>query len=424
MPRRTQRLIDPIRAFLATETAGSVLMVAATAVALLWANSPWRQSYTDLWRTSAGIDLGGHELRMDLGHWVGDGLMTLFFLLVGLEIKRELVLGELRDRRRAALPAAAALGGVIVPAALFAAFTAGGTGAPGWAIPAATDIAMALGVLRLVGARRVPQSLVVFLLALAIVDDLITIVILTVFYSSGISLGWLGAGVALVGGLVAMRQRRGARDLALRRRRRRPVARLACRRRPRHPRRGDRRPARPDQCRAVQRRGRRGRTARRLDRHRGEHHCPPSRRSVSVVERVEHALHPWTSFLVVPLFALANAGIRFDGALLDGIGSSSVVHGILAGSVVGKPVGILLASWLAIRFGLARLPADVCWAQIAAVSTLGGIGFTVAIFIANGSFDDPLLIGQAKLAILLAALTSAVVGSIAVRRATRPVVRS
>ncbi len=413
---QTPRLLRPLRTFLATETSGAILLVAAAGTALVWANSPWQGGYDTLWSTTVGFSVGDGRFELDLHHWVNDGLMTLFFLVVGLEIKRELVQGELADRRRAALPVAAAIGGVLVPALIFAVLTAGDPAARGWAIPVATDIAMALGVLKLAGRGRVPDSLTVFLLALAIVDDLVTILILIVFYSEGVEPVWLAAAlVALVamaamkklgiegvwgyiamGGLLwfALHEAHVHATLAG------VYAGLLA---PTTPALGGDQVSEDEllnlsDARAVT-------TTTRI-----------ARRSISVVERLEYRLHPWTSFAVLPLFALANAGIRFESELLDGFASSPLLHGVVLGSVLGKPLGISLGVWLALRSGVAAMPRGVSWPQLASVGALGGIGFTVAVYIANSSFDDELVIGQAKLAILVAAVVAALAGSAAVRR--------
>src|SRR4051812_18628856 len=198
------RVLRPLRDFLATESAGGVVLLAATVLALLWANSPWQSSYTDWWSRELTVGWGSHTVSMTLRHWVNDGLMTLFFFVVGLEIKRELVRGELRDRRTASLPVLAAIGGMIVPPPLYTAVNLGGSGSRGWAIPMATDIAFAVIVIALVGSR-VPNSLKLFLLTLAIVDDIGAILVIAFFYSHGLALAWLFGAVAVVGVIVVLR---------------------------------------------------------------------------------------------------------------------------------------------------------------------------------------------------------------------------
>ncbi|MEZ5217422.1 MAG: Na+/H+ antiporter NhaA [Ilumatobacteraceae bacterium] len=416
---RSRRLFQPLRTFLATETAGGVLLLAAAAVALVWANTPLFHAYESLWETHAGFSLGDYHLELNLHEWVNDGAMTLFFLVVGLEIKRELVQGELADRRRATLPVMAALGGVVVPALIFAMFAAGTDVSKGWGIPVATDIAMAIGVLKLAGAGRVPDSLTVFLLALAIVDDLVTILILIVFYSGGVEFSWLALAVASMVLMVVLKQVRVDRTaiyigigaaLWLFLHEAHVHATLAgvfC---------GLLAPTSPAlQFDEVDEGPALGVAAV----HEVVQTREVARRSISVVERLEHALHPWTSFVVLPVFALSNAGIRFESELLSGLGGSALLPGIVLGAVLGKPIGISAAVWLSQKVGIASMPTGVRWPQLISVAALGGIGFTVAIFIANSSFDSELLVGEAKLAVLLAALVAAVLGSIAVRSTSR-----
>lgn len=381
--------LDAVREFLHTESAGGVLLLAASVAALIWANSPWQDSYRDLWSHHLAIDLGVHTIDLSLGHWISDGLMTLFFFVVGLEIKRELVIGELRDPRRAALPAIAAVGGMVVPALIYAAFNAGGDGASGWGIPVATDIAMAVGVLSLLGSS-VNRSLKIFLLALAIVDDVGAIVIIAIFYGGEFD----GSAALVAGGLLVVViacRLLGVQSLVV------YVvlgtllwvavldsgihatltgvvlALLA--------------PARPR----------------------------PGHDEPSVVERLEHRLHPYTSFLVVPLFALANAGVSVSGDSLRDAVSSPIAHGIVVGLVVGKLVGVSGATWLATRFGVGSLPDGVTWRGILGVSALAGIGFTVSLFVTSLAFTDPGQQDIARMAIIVASTTAAVLGTVILR---------
>lgn len=411
-------VIRPLQSFLRAETSGGMLLVACAAVALVWANV-MPGVYAELWSTELSLSLGNQVLAMDLRHWVNDGLMTIFFFVVGLEIKREVAQGELRNPKNAALPVIGAIGGMVVPATIFLLVNIGSGTSEGWGVPMATDIAMAIGVLALAGRGVVPPSLTIFLLALAIVDDLGAILVIAVAYSGGIQWGWLALGLGgmlatigvrisgvrpipayvllgvfvwyalhhagvhatlagVVMGLIApttpLPSPKAARDAE--------VLDL-------------------DDPEALRERAARG-----------THY-------VSVVERLEHALVPWTSFVIVPIFALANAGIRIDAELMDGIAGSTVVWGIVLGLVVGKPLGITLAAWLAVRFGLAQLPKGVRWAQVVSVSMVAGIGFTVAIFVADLAFADETILGQAKLGILAASLVAAVAGLTAVRRVGR-----
>ena len=376
------------RRFLQTEASSGIVLLAATAVALVWANSPWAHGYEDLWTTAAAGD--------DLRHWVNDGLMALFFFVVGLEIKGEVVRGQLGSARDAALPVVVALGGMAVPAAIYAVVNAGGDGASGWGIPMATDIAFAVGVLALLG-TRVPPALKVLLLALAIVDDVGAIAVIAVAYSDDLSLGWAAAAVAgLVGFALLRRLRVGYLPIAalvgvgvwvatLSSGVHATIAGVAL---------GLVTPARP----------------------RGTE-------SVSVGERLEAALHPWTSFAVVPIFALANAGIPLSVDAIGDAAGSAITVGVVAGLVIGKFVGVLGAAWLAVRFGIARLPEGVAWPHLAGMAALAGIGFTVSIFVSGLAFDDVARVDQARVGVLAASVIAAVAGSVLLLRAGRSLPR-
>lgn len=405
-PRRGR---DPVGGalpdFLATEVAGGGALVAAAVVAVVWANSPWSQSYHDLWATEATISLGGHVLALDLRHWVNDGLMAIFFVVVALEVKRELIEGELRDPRRASLPVVAAIGGMAVPAALYLVLNAGGTGSSGWGIPMATDIAFALGVAALVG-RSLPPGLRLFLLALAIVDDIGAILVIAVFYSSGLAMSWLAGGVALVGLVYALR-RVGvfypplfvaigtAMWLALHESGVHPtLAGVAM---------GLLAPARPtlDPEDVASRRDEL------LDLHSpkaARRTSKLARSSVSQMEWLEHGLHPWTSLGIVPVFALANAGVSLSSSALGDAARSPVAWGALVGLVVGKTIGISGFAWLATRTGISALPAGATWRQVIGTAALAGIGFTVSIFVTGLAFDGVDLVAEAKIGILAASL--------------------
>jgi NhaA family Na+:H+ antiporter len=392
--RQPLRLPAAAREYLREEAAGGIVLMAAAAVALAWANSPWRAAYDALWATPLGFQLGRYALHADLRHWVNQGLMALFFLVVGLEIKRELAVGELASWRGAALPVVAAAGGMAVPAALYAAVNAGGPGAAGWGVPMATDIAFALGVLALLGSR-VPPALKVFLLTLAVVDDLGSILVVAVFYSQGVDLAALAAAAGLlllVAGLVRARVwwlpvhvvLGVALWLSLWRSGVSPaLAGVAM---------GLLAPARP----------------------------------TSLAERLAHDLHPLSAFVVVPLFALANAGVTVDRDALAGAGGGAVLAGILLGRVAGKPVGIAAAVWLAVRFGLAAMPGGASWRQLAGVATVAGIGFTVPLFVAGLAFPPGRFDAAVKLGLLLASVLAGAGGALVLlsggseRRARRP----
>jgi Na+:H+ antiporter, NhaA family len=409
------RFIRPLYDFLHTESAGGVVLVVAAAVALVWANSPWKESYADLWSTDLAISVGSRSLDLTLREWINDGLMALFFFVVGLEIKRELVEGELREPRRAALPAIAAVGGMVVPALLFLVIAVGTDAVSGWGIPMATDIAMAVGVLSLLG-RRVAPSLKLFLLALAIVDDIGAIIVIAIFYSEGIHydalllviaaavlvviLRWTGfrytAAYAVLGlGMWVALHESGVHATL--------VGVFF----------GLMAPTRPIRQREyvdvdalvdISSAGAARETV------------TLARESVSVVEWLEHRLHPWTSFVIVPLFALANAGIPLGADAISDAFSTRVTYGVLVGLVVGKVVGISAFTWLAVRVGAGSLPDGARWSSIVGVAALGGIGFTVSIFVAGLAFDDALLEDQAKIGILAASIVAGALGALLLSR--------
>jgi NhaA family Na+:H+ antiporter len=413
-PPPVQRLLTPLRSFLQLEAASGIVLVAAAVAALVWANSPWEASYETLWSTDLTFTLGDHHFGLDLRGWVNDGLMAIFFLVVGLEIKRELVQGELRDPRLAALPAIAAVGGMVAPALLYLSLNAGGDGADGWGIPMATDIAMALGAMSLVRSRVHP-SLPLFLLALAIVDDIGAILVIALFYSEGLDTGWLAVAVVTVGVALAGRAVGIVWVPAY-------VVIGAVLWFSMHE-------AGVHATLAGVIMGLLAPTDRRLDPEdiddavladlsspgAARETIALARHSVSVVERLEHELHPWSSFLIVPLFALANAGVELSSELIGDSATSAVSLGVVLGLVVGKPVGITVAAYLACRAGFARLPAGVGWRDIVGAGALGGIGFTVSIYVANLAFAGETL-DFAKLGVLAASVLSAVLGVMILRR--------
>jgi Na+:H+ antiporter, NhaA family len=419
------RLPTPLREYLRNEAAGGVVLMVAAAVALGWANSPWRAAYAALWETQAAVRVGRFGIEADLGHWVNDGLMTLFFLVVGLEIKRELVAGELRTWRRAALPVVAAAGGMAVPAVIFATANAGRPGAPGWGVPMATDIAFALGVLALLGSR-VPATLKVFLLTLAVVDDLGSIAVVALFYSRGVDLVTLALAVGLLA-LVAVLVRAGiwwlplhiglglALWLAMWHSGVSPaLAGVAM---------GLLTPARPTALPEVARdRGAELAGALAADPRppRLREMLREARGTVPLAERLAHDLHPVSAFVVVPLFALANAGVSVEVGGLTAAGAGAVFGGVLAGRVIGKLAGITAAVWLAVRLGLAEVPEGTSWGQLAGVATVAGIGFTVPLFVAELAFPDGQFQAPVKLGLLLASVVSGVAGALVLLRTGRP----
>ncbi len=408
------RALSPLRDFLHTEAAGGVLLVGASVAALVWANSPWSGSYDSLWSSKATIEIAGHGLSLDLRHWVNDALMAIFFLVVGLEIKREVTGGHLAGRRAAALPIAAALGGMLIPAGIYLAI-AGGTAPKGWGVPMATDIALAVGVMALAG-TGVPASLRAFLLGLAVVDDIGAIVVVAVFYSDGVSFGWLGvAGVSLALTLVARRSGLYQMPvyLALG-----AVMWFALHEAGVHPTlagvvMGLLTPVvarhQPDLIDVEE-------LADLTSIEHARETMQMAKGSISTVEWLEHHLHPWTSYLIVPLFALANAGIEVSTTSLRHAFESPITWAIFAGLVVGKPVGVLLATRIAFRSGVADRPDDTTTRQFLGAGHAAGIGFTVAIFIAELAFDDPVQIADAKMAILVASVLSGVVAYFVLRQ--------
>jgi Na+/H+ antiporter NhaA len=399
----------PVRDFLSTETGGAVVLVAAAVMALVWANSPWPHSYETFWDTRLALSLGGHVLSGSLRQWVNEGLMALFFLVVGLEAKRELDLGELRERNRIAIPVVAALGGMALCVGIYLAINAGGPGAGGWGAAMSTDTALALGALALVAPSSATR-LRVFLLTLAVVDDLAALVVIALAYSTHVSLLALAVALALFAVLVLLRFAGRWREsaavivgigvwLAMFESGIDPVVAglaigLVTSAYP---------PARGDLERATE-----------LTRSFREQPTPElaylAQRgltsTISPNERLQYRLHPWTSFVVVPLFALANAGIHVDAHVLSGAVSSPVTIGIVLAYVLGKPLGILGASWLGTRrvLGGSRRLA-VTWPGLAGTGAVAGIGFTVSLLIADRAFAGEAL-AQAKLGILAAAIIS------------------
>ena len=420
-----RRVLRPFQRFAQVEASGGILLLFCTVVALIWANSPSASTYFDLWDTHFSIGFAGQVLDMSLHHWINDGLMAIFFFVVGLEIKRELLVGELASLRRATLPIVAALGGMLVPAAIYVAFNGGTPGAVGWGIPMATDIAFALGILTLVG-RRAPLALKVFLAALAIADDLGAVLVIAIFYTA--DLAWTS--LAAAGGvflLLIAANRAGIREplvyallgiglwfaffhsgvhatlagvvLALTipfaarlntttflRRSRRLL---------------DHFEAAGESGQSVATNQERQEVLQALETTCEQVQTP--------LQRLEHALLPWVTYAIMPIFALANAGVALGNDF-----TTALVHpvslGIIGGLVVGKQVGITLFAWLAVRTGLAVLPDGVTWRHIYGVGWLAGIGFTMSLFISNLAFAGSPLLDLAKTGILAASLVAGLIG--------------
>jgi NhaA family Na+:H+ antiporter len=407
--------------FTRLQASSGILLLLVAILAVLWANSSWADRYFELWETYLSINLGDLSLSEDLLHWVNDGLMVIFFFVVGLEIKREILVGELASLKRAALPLMAAVGGIVVPAAVYVAFNLEGEGASGWGVPMATDIAFLLGVLTVLGSR-VPISLKVFFTALAIADDLGAVLVIALFYSGEIELLALAVAAVILVVLIVLNRGHIRRPL--------PYALLgiglwlAFLESGLHPtiagvllaitipaRTQVRAEAFLAQCTAA------------LGGLRPEAHVEESRQRQAAaqtlgviaeriqppLQRLERSLNPWVAYLIVPVFAFANAGVDLRGNLGEAV-TDPVFVGIAAGLVLGKPLGITLFSWIAVKTGIADLPFGVTWRQLFASSWLAGIGFTMSLFIASSAFDSAALLSTAKIGILAASLLAGAIG--------------
>jgi Na+:H+ antiporter, NhaA family len=419
---RTESISRGIIETLKSSALGGILLILFTVIALIWANSDWQEYYHHLWEIPIGIEIGDFIFEMHLLHWINDGLMAIFFYMVGLEIKREIKAGELSTRKKATLPALGALGGMLLPALIYTAINAGfGTpeAARGWGVPMATDIAFSLGVISLLG-KRVPLALKVFLVALAIVDDLGAILVIAIFYTSELNFQYLIAGLSMLAGLWI---------LDLLKFRKIPIIHVVgilvwyC----------------------FYQSGVHATIAgvllafltpikRELDirvfhkkilemeidedsvskdtlTHHHLEYLRALRRQLkrvqSPVQRLEHDLHNTVNYLIMPIFALANAGVTFSG----GAGAfSTVTVAIALGLFLGKSIGITLLSWIGVKLGLAELPAGIKWKNLFAVAVLGGLGFTMAIFVANLAFGNPAMLDQAKIGIFLGSIIAGLVG--------------
>lgn len=415
-----RRLARPVARFLSIEAASGLMLLAATVVALLWANSPWRDSYASFLDAEFAVSVGAFSLNLTVLTFVNDALMALFFFVVGIEIKRELVKGELRDRRAAALPIIGALGGMIVPAVIYFVVNAGTPESSGWGIPMATDIAFAVGIVSLSG-KRVPAALKVFLLSLAVADDLGAITVIAVFYSSSVAFAWLVAALVLLVVVWVLRQRRvwyGPLYFVL------GVVVWYCTYRSGvHPTVAGvamgflmpMQPLRPDL----------GATeiADRLENQAEltatdvENAAFLIRESVPVGERIVDRWLPWTSYVVIPIFALCNAGVALSGEALSAAVGSRVTWGVALGLVVGKTIGVFGAASLAIALGVARRPRGATTLHLIGIAMAAGIGFTVALFVTSLAFDSVEATDQAKVGVLVASLVAAVLSTLTLRLA-------
>jgi Na+:H+ antiporter, NhaA family len=403
-----RRIVQPLQSFLETEASSGALLLGAAVIALAWANSPWSESYETFWTTTLGVRAGDLVIEADLRDWVNDGLMSLFFLVVGLEVKRELATGELRERRAASLPVVAALGGMVIPALLYLAVTAGTNGASGWGAAMPTDLAFAIGLMALAMPRG-SRGLRVFLLTLALADDIGSIVVVSIAYAGDVIWAWLAAALA-VGLVIAILQRIHVRAtpvyvalgvimwLVVREAGVSPTVVGAAL--------GFLTPAVPFQRpRAVSDEAHRVADATVDDPYPPDADAPQwlrlaslTREAVSPLARVEAALHPWTSFVVAPLFALANAGVPLSTDALAAPGGRRVALAMVLARVIGKPLGISLFVAIAIRAGIARRPPGGSWLHLVGVAAAAGIPFTVSLFVADLALPSHLL-DAAKLGI-------------------------
>jgi Na+/H+ antiporter NhaA len=408
-----RNLAAPVRDYLSTETGGAMVLLGATIAALLWANSPWPDSYESAWTTRLAITVGSHGVAADLRTWVNEGLMTFFFLVVGLEAKRELDLGELRERRRLAIPALAAIGGMVVPVAIYLAFNAGGSGAHGWGAAMSTDTAFALGALALLTPRAATRTRV-FLLSLAVVDDLCALLVIALAYTDHVRLMALAVAVVFFGVLLALRfaplaWRRPASIaaglalwVAMFKSGVDPVISglaigLATSAYP---------PSREDLESATA-------AARSFREQPTPEYAREARlgvlSAISPNERLQYGLHPWTSYVIVPLFALSNAGVHITGPLISDAVSSPITLGIVLGYVVGKPAGITIASWLASRPALHGPRSPLSGPILLGAGSVAGIGFTISLLISSIAFSGQNL-NEARLGALVTVVLAPAVG--------------
>ncbi len=434
IPQKTvsEKISRSFAKFTEVEASGGILLLGCTLIALFWANSPWAPVYNALWETKFTLGIGSAVLSKPLLLWINDGLMAVFFFVVGLEIKREILIGELASLKRAALPVLAALGGMLIPAGIYFFFNKGTPSAPGWGIPMATDIAFALGVLTLLG-KRVPVSLKIFLMALAIIDDLGAVLVIAFFYTSHIS--WLNLGIGAVFlSLLFLANLSGARhplvyavlgigglwlafllsgvhatiagvlaafmipaSTRINTQQFLETSKRLVQDFQKHSSLGKDVLTNQDQQFAL---------------YNLEKNCELVQ---TPLQRLEHGLHPWVHYLIMPIFALANAGVSLQEGNFFQTLAHPITFGIFVGLLLGKPLGITSFSWIAVKLKWAVLPSGVSWKQIIGVGILGGIGFTMSLFIAGLAFEEPVQLSAAKIAILLTSSVAGAVGWIFLR---------
>jgi len=434
---RIDRFLKPVHGFMHAETTGGIVLIVSAIVAITWSNSPWRESYFHLWEYEFGITLGSYGIQKSIHHWINDGLMAMFFFVVGLELKREVIAGELSDFRKAILPLSAAVGGMVFPALIFLIFNHGGIASRGWGIPMATDIAFALGILSLLG-KRVPLSLKVFLAALAIADDLGAVLVIAFFYTSDISIINISVGVLFLGILLSANYL-GVRSTlfygligiggvwlaflmsGVHATIAGVLAAVAI-------------PARTKIDEGV--------FVERLDKLTREFHAIPpndvtllepgqyelvskigrlAQAANTPLQNLENQLHPWVAFLVMPLFAFSNAGIQLSLEVFNKAFFEGVSMGVLTGLVAGKFLGIMLFCWITVRLRIAAFPEGWRWSHMSGIALLAGIGFTMSLFITSLAYTDEALITEAKVGIFIASLISGIGGYILLRRTSTPI---
>ena len=436
-PRRNrpvQIISDPFQRLIELETGGAILLLLMTVIALVWANSPWAESYDHFWHTPISISIANHTLELSLAHWVNDGLMAIFFFVVGMEIKREVVLGELSSLQRAMLPLFGALGGMVVPALIYVGFHQGGPAASGWGVPMATDIAFAVAALTALGSR-VPAPLKIFLLALAIADDLGAVLVIALFYTAHIDMQALIFCFVTLGGVLVMNligvrsflaywiagsiawffmHESGVHAT---------IAGVLL---------GLLTPASADTGehetlleKATSHFGNLTETLQPDQQadyggHKKAHVFEKIQGlyvgSQSPLDYLTNLLEKWVAFFIMPVFALANAGVAFDMAVFTNPTSQMVGVAVACGLLIGKPLGIGLFSYLAVKTKIAVMPTGVNWGALIGVGLLAGIGFTMSLFVTNLAFSDPILIAGSKIGIFAGSVLAAVFGIIALKR--------
>ena len=428
------KILKPLERYMHNESTAGILLIFSALIAMVWANSPWGDTYIQLWEYELSLRVAEYEITNNLHHWINDGLMAMFFFVIGLELKREIMAGELSDLRKAMLPLVAAAGGMIVPALIYILFNPSGTENNGWGIPMATDIAFALGIISLLG-KRVPISLKIFLTALAIADDIGAVLVIAFFYTSHISMVSLGIGALFIALLI------GANYLGVRSTLfyglvgiggvwvaflfsgvhatiAGVLAALAI-------------PARTkiNEQKFIQI------LEEKLDEF---HQIPPNdvtllepaqyrvienihrltKSAGTPLQRLESQMHPWVAYLIMPLFALANAGIVLHAGILNNIFSNGISVGILLGLVVGKFLGVVIFSWGMVKLQLAELPEGMRWPHLVGVGFLAGVGFTMSLFITTLAFRTQQFVGDAKVGIFAASIISGVIGYLVLKKAS------